>query len=164
MKNSSNIDEQMYSRQIVLLGLETMEKISKLSILIIGQRGLGIEVAKNIIVSGPSKVIIFDPNLTEISDLGSNFYLKEEDLGKRRDLSSLKGLKELNEYVQIDYIKKNYIKEIYNDIANNFNIVIITEILPLDESIEINEICRKNKIKFIYSAICGLSAFVFDDF
>ena len=95
MKNSSNIDEQMYSRQIVLLGLETMEKISKLSILIIGQRGLGIEVAKNIIVSGPSKVIIFDPNLTEISDLGSNFYLKEEDLGKRRDLSSLKGLKEL---------------------------------------------------------------------
>lgn len=164
MKNTINIDEQMYSRQIVLLGLETMEKISKLSILIIGQRGLGIEVAKNIIVSGPLKVFIFDPNPVEISDLGSNFYLKEEDIGKRRDLASLNSLIELNEYVQIDYIKKNSIKEIYNDIVNNFNVVVITEILPINESIEINEICRKNNIKFIYSTISGLSAFVFDDF
>ena len=164
MKNSNIIDEQMYSRQIVLLGLETMQKISKLSILIIGQRGLGIEVAKNIIVSGPLKVRVFDPNPVEISDLGSNFYLKEEYIGKRRDLASLNSLLELNEYVQIDYIKKNSIKEIYNDIANNFNIVVITEILPISESIEINEICRKNNIKFIYSAISGLSAFVFDDF
>ena len=164
MKNTSIIDEQMYSRQIVLLGLETMEKISKLSILIIGQRGLGIEVAKNIIVSGPRKVFIFDPNPVEISDLGSNFYLKEKDLGKRRDLSSLNSLLELNEYVQMDYLKKNSIEEIYIDIANNFNVVVITEILPINESIEINEICRKNNIKFIYSAISGLNSFIFDDF
>lgn len=164
MNNSSIIDEQMYSRQIVLLGFETMQKISKLSVLLIGQRGLGIEVAKNIIVSGPLKVIVFDPNPVEISDLGSNFYLKEEDIGKRRDLASLNSLIELNEYVQIDYIKKNSIKEIYNDIPNNFNVVVITEILPIKESIELNEICRKNNIKFIYSAISGLSAFVFDDF
>ena len=164
MKNKSNLDEQMYSRQIVLLGLETMEKISKLSILIIGQRGLGVEIAKNIIVSGPLKVSIFDPNPVEISDLGSNFYLKEEDIGKRRDLASLNSLIELNEYVQVDFIKKNYIKEIYNDIPNNFNVVVVTEIFPLDEIIEINNICRKNNIKFIYSAICGLISFVFDDF
>ena len=111
MKNTGNIDEQMYSRQIVLLGLETMEKISKLSILIIGQRGLGVEVAKNIIVSGPYKVSIFDPINVEISDLGSNFYLKEEDIGKRRDLSSLNNLIELNEYVQVDYIKKIILKK-----------------------------------------------------
>ena len=101
MKNSSIIDEQMYSRQIVLLGLETMQRISKLSILIIGQRGLGLEVAKNIIVSGPHKVIVFDPNPVEITDLGSNFYLKEENIGKRRDLASLNSLIELNEYVTI---------------------------------------------------------------
>ena len=164
MKNTSYFDEQMYSRQIVLLGLETMEKISKLSILIIGQRGLGIEIAKNIIVSGPLKVSIFDHNLVEISDLGSNFYLKEEDIGKRRDLASLNSLVELNEYVKVDYIKKNCIKEIYNDIINNFNVVVVTEILPLDESKEINNICRNNNIKFIYSAICGLASFVFDDF
>jgi len=164
MKSTSRIDEQMYSRQIVLLGLETMEKISKLSILIIGQNGLGIEVAKNIIVSGPLKVFIFDPNPVIISNLGSNFYLKEEDIGKRRDIASLNSLIELNEYVQVDYIKKNCIKEIYNDIANNFNIVVITEILPLDELIEINNICRNNSIKFIYSAICGLTSFIFDDF
>ena len=106
MENKSNLDEQMYSRQIVLLGLETMEKMSKLSILMVGQRGLGVEIAKNIVVSGPFKVSVFDPNPVEISDMGSNFYLKEEDIGKRRDLASLNNLIELNEYVNVDYIKK----------------------------------------------------------
>ena len=33
-----------------------------------------------------------------------------------------------------------------------------------EELIEIDEICRKNKIAFIYAAILGLSGFVFDDF
>ena len=66
MEKTGNIDEQMYSRQIVLLGLETMEKISKLSILIIGQRGLGVEVAKNIIVSGPLKVSILILHLLKL--------------------------------------------------------------------------------------------------
>ena len=121
-------------------------------------------MAKNIIVSGPSKIRVFDPNPVEISDLGSNFYLKEEDIGKRRDLASLNNLKQLNEYVEIDYIKKNSIKEIYNDIDNNFNVIVVTEILPMNELIEIDEICRKNNAKFICSAICGLSSFVFDDF
>lgn len=66
-----------------------MEKIFQLIILIIGLRGLGVEIAKNIIVSGPSKVTIFDPNEVLIEDLGSNFYLSINELGKRRDESCL---------------------------------------------------------------------------
>jgi ubiquitin-activating enzyme E1 len=60
-KNDTNIviDENLYSRQILTLGMETMEKISQLKIMIIGLRGLGIEIAKNIILSGPNKLVIF---------------------------------------------------------------------------------------------------------
>lgn len=100
---SYNIDEDLYSRQIICLGIETMKKISQLKILIIGLRGLGIEIAKNIIVSGPKSVTIFDPNKIEINDLGSNFYLLEKDIGKRRDESCLYKLKKLNKYVQVNY-------------------------------------------------------------
>jgi ubiquitin-activating enzyme E1 len=89
-KDTNKIDENLYSRQIITLGFETMKKISQLKILIIGLRGLGIEIAKNIIVSGPKIVTIFDPNRVEINDLGSNFYLSESDLGKRRDESCIK--------------------------------------------------------------------------
>ena len=56
-------------------------------ILIYGMRGLGIEIAKNIILSGPNRVTIFDPNIAKINDLTANFYLTKDDIEnqKRRD-------------------------------------------------------------------------------
>ena len=161
---SSKIDEELYSRQIIFLGMETMEKISKLKILIIGLRGLGAEIAKNIIVSGPKKVTIFDPNSVKINDLGSNFYLSEKDIGKRRDESCIKHLKKLNKYVDVDYFKDNDIKVVINKIEGNFNIVVVSEIISKKYILLLDKITRKNKICFIYSAIFGLSSFIFTDF
>ena len=45
-----------------------------------------------------------------------------------------------------------------------FNVIVITEVMSKEKLIEIDEICRKNKIAFIYTAILGLSGFIFDDF
>ena len=82
--NSKNekFDANFYSRQLGVYGLETMKKIIKLNILIYGMRGLGIEIAKNIILAGPKKVTIFDPNIAKINDLTSNFYLTKDDIKK----------------------------------------------------------------------------------
>ena len=58
-----NSDEELlYSRQIAAYGSKAMDKISKLNILLIGIRGLGIEISKNIILAGPKMVHIFDDN------------------------------------------------------------------------------------------------------
>ena len=167
-KNNANIiiDEDLYSRQIISLGMETMEKISQLKIMIIGLRGLGVEIAKNIILSGPNKLVIFDPQEVSIQDLGSNFYLSEKDIGKRRDESCLLNLQKLNKYVKIEYLKE--ITKI-NDIIkindyNSFNVIVITEILSQKDIFILNEISRKNKICLIYSIIFGLSSFIFTDF
>ena len=162
--NSDKIDEDLYSRQIICLGIDTMKKISHLKILIIGLRGLGVEIAKNIIVSGPKSVTIFDKNKVEINDLGSNFYLNEKDIGKRRDESCINKLKKLNKYVQVNYLKETNIKDIYNKLPGNYNVIVITEMLPEKEIIQIDNIARKNKICLIYSVICGLCSFVFTDF
>ena len=128
-----SIDEDLYSRQIISFGMETMEKISKLKILIIGLRGLGIEIAKDIIISGPKQVTIFDPNKVRLQDLGSNFYLNEKDIGRRRDESCISNLQKLNKYVQIEYLKEisdiNDIDKISDVLINNFNVLIITEII-----------------------------------
>ena len=162
--DSNKIDEDLYSRQIIFLGMETMKKISKLNILIIGIRGLGIEIAKNIIVSGPKKLTIFDPNKVNINDLGSNFYLTNNDIGKRRDESCIKKLQKLNKYVEVNYFKEKNINEIINKIVNNFNVIVVSEIISKKHINLLNNISRKNKICFIYSAICGLSSFIFSDF
>ena len=35
---------------------------------------LGLEIAKNLILAGPKSVIVYDPTVISIADLGSNFY------------------------------------------------------------------------------------------
>ena len=166
--NDFHIDDNLYSRQIIFLGMDTMEKISQLKILIIGLRGLGVEIAKNIIVSGPKKVTIFDPNEVVIEDLGSNFYLSINDIGKRRDESCLTKLQKLNKYVEIDYIKEiskiKNIEDIKNKIIGNFNVIIVSEILSKKNILFLDNISRANNICLIYSAVCGLSSFIFTDF
>jgi ubiquitin-activating enzyme E1 len=66
-----------------------------------GLGGLGIEIAKNILLMGVSHLTIHDPATTSISDLSSQFYLNENSIGKNRAEECLIKLKELNERVKI---------------------------------------------------------------
>ena len=165
VKENDYIDLDLYSRQIGTFGINTMQKIIKLKILIIGLKGLGIEVAKNTILAGPKEVWIFDPKLIQINDLGSNFYLKEEHVGiKRRDEACLEDLKKLNPYTKVSILKLEKENNDIYEYFSFFNIIIITEFTLNDELIKINEFCRKNKLGFIYGANLGLTGFLFNDF
>lgn len=62
--------------------METMGKLIKMNVLLVGCRGLGVETAKNLILAGPASVTIYDPNFVTINDLSSNFYCREEDVTK----------------------------------------------------------------------------------
>ena len=68
-KPDQGIDTDLYSRQIGgkigTFGIETMGKLIKMQVVIVGVRGLGVEVAKNLILAGPKSVSLFDPALTE---------------------------------------------------------------------------------------------------
>ena len=171
MKNKNeNIISNLYSRQIGLYGIETMKKIMKLNVFIYGMRGLGVEITKNIILAGPKKVTIFDQNIAKINDLSANFYLSKEDIEnkKRRDESIIEKLSLLNPYVKVEILKGNNILEnIQNtpkDNESKYDVVLISEFLPREEIIEINAICRKNNIGFIYTSELGIFGFCFVDF
>ena len=171
MKNKTEkLASNLYSRQIGLYGIETMKKIMKLNIFIYGMRGLGVEIAKNIILAGPNKVTIFDPKIAKINDLTSNFYITKEDVQtkKRRDEAIINKLSLLNPYVEIKIMKGNNILEnIQNSLENKeskYDVVLISEFLSQEEVTKINEICRKNNIGFIYASSLGLFGFCFVDF
>jgi len=90
VETTTEIDYNLYSRQIAVFGAESMGKLAKMRVLIVGMRGLGVETAKNLILAGPGSVDIHDPEHVAIEDLGANFYLREEHVGKvRRDTASL---------------------------------------------------------------------------
>jgi ubiquitin-activating enzyme E1 len=169
--SNEKINTNFYSRQIFTYGMDTMNLFIKYKILIIGLRGLGFEVCKNIILAGPKNLTIFDNNTLKINDLSSNFCLEEKDvkLKKRRDESCLEYFKELNPYTNVNILDLN--EDIFNsceikdeNIFLNFDVVVVTEILHSNVINQIENVCRKNKKGFIYGLVLGLSGFVFDDF
>lgn len=160
--NAEEIDTNLYSRQIGTIGMDTMRKLMQLKILIIGLRGLGIEIAKNIILAGPKKVSLFDPEISKMNDLGSNCFLSEEDVKKekRRDESCLLKLSKLNINVNVDIMEGNNIMQK----IINYNLIVISEFMNKEKLFIIDDECRKNKIGFIYAVSMGITSFCFVDF
>ena len=65
---------------------------------------MGVEIAKNIVLSGVKKLSLHDSvNATE-NDLLGQFFLGEEDIGKNRARNSLDKLQQLNYYVKVEVI------------------------------------------------------------
>lgn len=159
-ENNDTIDHDKWSRQIRTYGIEITKILSKLKILIIGLRGFGVEIAKNVILSNPYQVSIFDEQICKINDLGCNYFLTNEDVlnNKRRDEACLKKLAELNPTTKV-IIENNYLSKI-----KEFDVVIITEMMKSDIINKINRECHENNKGFIYALSLGLTGFVFSDF
>lgn len=45
--DSENIDEGLYSRQLYVLGHEAMRKMATSNVLIVGMKGLGVEIGES---------------------------------------------------------------------------------------------------------------------
>jgi len=156
---NQKIDESLYSRQLYVLGHEAMKKMSSSNILIMGLKGLGVEIAKNIILAGVKSVTLYDPSPVEIADLSAQFYLKESDIGKSRQSACSLRLAELNQYVQVQEFSGNFST---SDLSR-FNVVVLTD-TPLNKQLEINDYTHSNGIKFISTEIRGLFGMCFCDF
>jgi ubiquitin-activating enzyme E1 len=156
------IDTNLYSRQIGTFGLETMGKLIKMKVLIVGMRGLGVETAKNLILAGPASVTFYDLNPTEMRDLGSNFYLTKEHVaaGTSRAEASLSQLQELNPYVKTNILDKLSIEDL-----ENYSLVCYTENFDgIEHLIAANQFCRSKKVGFLLAETMGCAGYVFSDF
>ena len=168
-EEKAKIMNNLYSRQIGTYGKETMNNLMNLKVLILGMRGNGLEIAKNMVLTGVNLVTIYDPTPVSICDLCSNYYLEEKDINQRRDESVLKKLKELNPFTHVDilqYQEKKEEEESFEDFLSklNYNVVVQTEIISEEKVIKLSDYCHKNKIHFIYGVTFGLNGSIFNDF
>ncbi|CAG8762859.1 1368_t:CDS:2, partial [Racocetra persica] len=153
------IDEGLYSRQLYVLGHDAMKKMGSSNVLIVGLKGLGVEIAKNVVLAGVKSVTLYDPEPVKISDLSSQFFLHEDDIGKPRATVSRPRLAELNQYVPVSILEG----ELTNDKIRDFQVVVLTE-TPLKKQLEINDFTHANGIHFISTDIRGLFGMAFTDF
>ncbi|KAI9025222.1 ubiquitin-activating emzyme E1 [Phycomyces nitens] len=157
--SENTIDEGLYSRQLYVLGHEAMKKMSVAHVLIVGLKGLGVEIAKNVILAGVKSVTLHDDSFAQISDLSAQFYLRPEDVGKPRAIVSQQRLSELNQYVPVHVIQGPLTEQV----LKAYKVVVVTE-APLSEQLEIGDICHNNNIHFISTEVRGLFGRIFNDF
>ncbi|RDB23272.1 Ubiquitin-activating enzyme E1 1 [Hypsizygus marmoreus] len=157
------IDEGLYSRQLYVLGHEAMKRMATSNVLVVGLRGLGVEIAKNIVLAGVKSVTIFDPEPVSIQDLSSQFFLRAEDVGKSRAAATLPRLAELNAYVPVRNLGGNPGQEVTVNLIQGYQVVVLCGV-PLAKQLEINDWTHENGVHFISAETRGLFGSVFNDF
>ena len=82
--SKGEIDEGLYSRQLYVMGREGQRRMATSDVLLIGLDGVGVEVAKNVILAGVKSVTLLDDTPASWMDMGAQFYVSEASLGKPR--------------------------------------------------------------------------------
>lgn len=156
---AGDIDEGLYSRQLYVLGHDAMRRMAKSDVLISGLGGLGVEIAKNVILGGVKSVTLHDEQLCTLQDLSSQFYLTEDTIGQNRAEACCQQLSELNSYVPT----KSYTGPLTDSFLRQFHCVVLTE-STLAEQERISQITHASNIALIIGESRGLFAKVFCDF
>ena len=60
------------------------------------------------VLAGVKSVTIFDSEPAAIADLSAQYFIREEDVGKRRDQVTLPRLAELNAYVPVSVLQGEF--------------------------------------------------------
>jgi len=159
-KTTSKIDLGLYSRQVYVLGLETMQKLQKTNVLICGALGLGVEIAKNLILAGVRSVTVHDQASIQLGDLAAQFYFTKEDVGKNRAEVSVHRLAELNPYVSVAASSA----ELTDEFLATFQAVVLTNNRSFEEVERIDTFCHAKDIVFVLAETRGVFGYVFTDF
>ncbi|KAK4191980.1 hypothetical protein QBC35DRAFT_485256 [Podospora australis] len=159
---TTEIDESLYSRQLYVLGHEAMKRMGASNILIVGQKGLGVEIAKNIALAGVKSLTLYDPAPVAIADLSSNFFLRPDDVGKPRDQVTAPRVAELNAYTPVHVHNSPSLSENLSQF-DKYQVVVLTN-APLALKLTIGDYCHSKGIYFVATESAGLFANVFCDF
>ncbi|XP_043916928.1 ubiquitin-like modifier-activating enzyme 6 [Protopterus annectens] len=165
--NNMEIDDALYSRQRYVLGDGAMQKMAKSHIFLSGVGGLGVEIAKNIVLAGVKALTIHDTQICQTWDLGCNFFIRQDDIEKQKNRAEAcqHRIAELNPYVEVYSMTTPLDAATDLSFLQQYQCVILTE-TKISLQKRINEFCHLQHppIKFISADVYGICSRLFCDF
>ncbi|KAI1775319.1 hypothetical protein F4818DRAFT_46379 [Hypoxylon cercidicola] len=158
----SEIDESLYSRQLYVLGHEAMKRMGASNVLIVGLKGLGVEISKNIALAGVKSLTLYDPTPIAIADLSSQFFLRPDDVGKPRDAVTAPRVAELNAYTPVGIHESTGLGDNFSQF-DKYQVVVLTN-TPLHLQLAIGDYCHSKGIYLVVADTFGLFGSIFCDF
>ncbi|XP_033327564.1 nedd8-activating enzyme E1 regulatory subunit APP-BP1 [Megalopta genalis] len=119
-----------YDRQLRLWGDHGQAALESAHVCLINATGLGTEILKSLVLPGIGAFTIVDGKKIINEDIGANFFLEADSVGKSRAQVAMQMLLELNSDVRGDYIDEEPEQILYNspDFFNNFTVVVATSL------------------------------------
>ncbi|XP_066589037.1 NEDD8-activating enzyme E1 regulatory subunit [Prorops nasuta] len=119
-----------YDRQLRLWGDHGQASLEAAHICLINATGLGTEILKSLVLPGIGAFTIVDGKKITHEDIGANFFLDVDSVGKSRAQTATQMLLELNPDVRGDYIDEEPEQILYSspDFFNSFTVVMATSL------------------------------------
>lgn len=161
-KQLSTVEAELYDRQIRLWGIEAQEKLRAANVLLINIRGLGSEIAKNILLSGINSLTILDDGVVTEELQRTNFLLNRDSIGKKIAEEVVLKAQALNPLVNIVVDTEN-VADKDAKYFEKFTIVVATNISST-LLLKIDKICRNLNVKLIFGDVFGTFGYSLADF
>ncbi|RCI16896.1 hypothetical protein L249_2885 [Ophiocordyceps polyrhachis-furcata BCC 54312] len=159
---TTDIDESLYSRQLYVLGHEAMKRMGASNVLVVGLKGLGVEIAKNIALAGVKSLTLYDHAPVQLADLSAQFFLTPADVGKPRDEVTVPRVAELNAYTPVKLHQTSGLEEDPSQF-DNYQAVVLTN-QPISSQKAIGDYCHSKGIYVVVVNTYGLFGSIFCDF
>nr|XP_023505753.1 SUMO-activating enzyme subunit 1 isoform X1 [Equus caballus] len=155
----SEEEAAQYDRQIRLWGLEAQKRLRASRVLLVGMKGLGAEIAKNLILAGVKGLTMLDHEQVSPEDPGAQFLIRTGSVGRNRAEASLERAQNLNPMVDVKVDTEN-IENKPEAFFTQFDAVCLT-CCSRDVIVKVDQICHKNSIKFFTGDVFGYHGYTF---
>ncbi|XP_043946085.1 SUMO-activating enzyme subunit 1 isoform X2 [Protopterus annectens] len=157
----SEEEAAQYDRQIRLWGLEAQKRLRASRVLLVGMKGLGAELAKNLILAGVKALTMLDHQQVSEEDTRAQFLIPTGSQGRNRAEASLERAQNLNPMVEVKVDTDNIANK-SEEFFCQFEAVCLT-CCPRDVMITTDQLCRKHNVRFFAGDVFGYHGFMFAD-
>lgn len=160
--NTKTVWKERNDRQLRLWGIHGQSRIDAANVLLLNASSVGAEVLKNIVLPGFGKFSIVDHRKVTSRDLGKNFYVTVDSIGKSLAGTVCNNLVELNpENVSGNYLEEKIEKVIYEQpqFLDAYNYIIASNV-DFKTLKDLAKICEKKKKVLLVVRSYGMIGYI----
>lgn len=155
--NSSDFEEDRYSR-LRLIPWWDQERLKNATIMVVGAGALGNELIKNLALLGIGKILIFDMDSIENTNLTRSVLYRTKDVGRYKAEVAAERAMEINPDVKAKAFVSNIIDDVGLGVFRRMNVV-LGGLDNREARLSINQSCYKVDKPWIDGAIEALNGF-----
>ncbi|KAL4647424.1 SUMO-activating enzyme subunit 1 isoform X2 [Arapaima gigas] len=157
----SEEEAAQYDRQIRLWGLDAQKRLRGSRVLLVGLRGLGAEVAKNLILAGVKGLTLLDHEEVTEESCRAQFLIPVGSKGQNRAQASLERAQYLNPMVEVKADTEPADSK-SDEFFLQFDAVCLTG-CPRDLMIHIDQVCSQKNVKVFCGDVFGYHGYMFSN-